>query len=265
MRLQRSVNDKFDWTQHNCLSLSLCNWMSEYEIVNMMYWSDSSSFGGKYGFAACCPHRFFRSCKYIWNYKCEVFVNVITAKCEWQLSLSTVQPPLSLFALYEWIWNRQHILMYKRWTRQILRALGAKMAVLPVAPIVSSKAASTSEIINAKYSWMWLQLNVNDKFDWTQHNCLFLSLCNWMSEYEIGNMMDSSDSSSFGGKDGCAACCPHRFFRSCKYIWNDKCEVFMNVITATCEWQVSLNIAQQPLCLFAIERVNMKSSTHIDV
>jgi len=69
--------------------------------------------------------------------------------------------------LNEWIWNLQHILIYKRWTRQIIRALGAKMAVLPVAPIVSSEAASTSEITNANYSWMWLQRRVNDKFHWT--------------------------------------------------------------------------------------------------
>jgi len=31
-------------------------------------------------------------------------------------------------------------------------SLGAKMALLPVAPIISSEAASTSEITNAKYS-----------------------------------------------------------------------------------------------------------------
>jgi len=134
--------------------------------------SDSSSFGGKDGFAACCPHRFFRSCKYIWNYKCEVFVNVITAKCEWQLSLNTVQLPLSLFALHEWIWNRQYDGL-------------------------------------VRFFELW-------------------------------------------GKDGFAACCSHRFFRSCKYIWNYKCNVFVNVITAKCEWQLSLNTVQLPLSLFAL-------------
>ena len=71
--------------------------------------SDSSSFGGKDGCAACCPHRLFTRCKYIWNYKCEVFVNVITAKCVWQVWLNTAQQPLSLsLQLNEWIWNRQY-------------------------------------------------------------------------------------------------------------------------------------------------------------
>ena len=89
--------------------------------------SDSSSSGGKDGCAACCAHRLFRSCKNIWNYKCEVFVNAITAKCEWQVWLNTAQLPLSLsLQLDEWIWNRQYdglIRFFELWRQRWLCCL----------------------------------------------------------------------------------------------------------------------------------------------
>ena len=110
-----------------------------------------------------------------------------TCKCDysevWMTSLieHSTTASLSRFAI-EWVNMKSSI-----WcTDQILRALGANMVLLPVAPIVSSEAASTSEITNAKYSWMWLQRSVNDNFHWAQYNRLSLSL-HYMSEYEIVN------------------------------------------------------------------------------